>query len=109
MSYSGRRLPWNRQAWDRASFAGSASSRRRPSFPSSNRSAKRAKTLSSSQPSSSQSSVSGGYTARRPILIDSDDDDDFNEIFSQSQPIEVDDYVSLGYIGAFLFVFGADE
>jgi len=100
MPFYGRTLPWNRPLFGRP-----AAPRRRPSSSSSHRSAKRAKTLSS-QPSSSQSSVSGGYSARRPILIDSDDDDDFNEIFSQSQPIEVDDYVSLGHIGTILLALG---
>jgi hypothetical protein len=87
MSQSKRSLQW-----DDPSRARQFSNRGRPP--------KRAKT-SSTQPSSSQSS-SQGYNSRQPILIDSDDDDVFNEIFTQSQPVEVDDYVSLGYIGGAL-------
>jgi hypothetical protein len=99
MSQPKRPLPW-----DNPNYRPSAP----PSRGSSNRgrAPKRAKT-SSTQPSSSQTSSQGysgrssqAYNARQPILIDSDDDDVFDEIFTQSQPVEVDDYVSLGYIGS---------
>jgi hypothetical protein len=102
MSQPKRSLPW-----DDPNYRPSAPPSRGRQSSNRGRAPKRAKTSSSTQPSSSQASSQGyaarssqGYNARQPILIDSDDDDVFDEIFTQSQPVEVDDYVSLGYIGS---------